>query len=324
MSEPLFEVLEPGLQTTVQDAGRPHLGHLGVPRGGAADSWSMAVANLLLGNEADAAVLECTLLGPELRVRRDAVVGLAGADLGAVVRPSGRRLEPGASHRLAAEEVLAFGGGDEGSGARAYLAAPGGIDVPTVLGSRSTCLVAAFGGVEGRALRAGDLLSGASSGATRVASLRWPAHPDDPTPGDGRLRILAGHGATPGSVAELARAAWTVSPRSDRRGIRLEGVSLAAAADADERLTSGVVAGTVQLPSDGYPIVLLCDAAPTGGYPVVAVVISADLPLLGQLAPGDPVWFVEVTLAEARAAALERRTRLAVGAAVLGVRGRAG
>jgi biotin-dependent carboxylase-like uncharacterized protein len=315
MSDPLFEVIEPGLLSTVQDAGRADLGHLGVPRGGAADGWSMAVANFVLGNPLDAAVLECTLIGPELRVLRDMVVSIAGADLGATVRPGGRRLDPGASHRLTAGEVLAFSGGDAGAGARAYLAVPGGIDVPVVLGSRSTCLVAGFGGLEGRALRAGDVLAPLRLEAAPGAGVRWRTGSHDPRPGSGSIRIVGGPDATPAMLAGLTRAAWTVSLRSDRRGLRLEGPAVAAADATGERLTAGVVPGAVQLPPDGSPIVLLCDAQPTGGYPVIAVVIEADLPLLGQLAPGMSALFAEVTLAEARVAALERRAALAAGSA---------
>ena len=161
-----LEVVEPGFLTTVQDAGRPGWAHLGVPVGGACDRWSLAVANLLAGNDAGAAAIEMTLAGPTLAVRDATTIGLAGADLGGVVVETGRRLEPGRSHRLEAGSTVAFPGGtgDTDAGLRAYLALPGGFDVPEVLGSASTLLSARFGGIDGRALRNGDVLRGRRDG----------------------------------------------------------------------------------------------------------------------------------------------------------------
>jgi antagonist of KipI len=330
-NQAIFEVVEPGLLTTVQDDGRPGLGHLGVPTSGAADPWSLAVANRLLGNDAGAAALELTLLGPTLRVLRPIVVALAGADLGATIEPGGRRLRPGRSQRLAAGVTLDFPPtARRGPGFRAVLAVPGGFDVPIVLGSRSTCLAGGFGGLDGRPLRPGDRLAArpaSTAGGVRdgladplAAGLAWPDGPLAEHPGrDGawRVRVLAGPGEDPGSASLRALAAgrWTVLPASDRMGLRLDGPSIEGGPAGT--LTHGVTWGTVQLPPDGRPIVLLADHQPTGGYPVVAVAITADRPVLGQAGPGDRLRFELATADDARAAEQDRRAHLAAGVAAL-------
>ncbi|HEX7949538.1 MAG TPA: biotin-dependent carboxyltransferase family protein [Candidatus Limnocylindrales bacterium] len=348
-ASPVFEVIEGGPLTTVQDLGR--MGHLheGVPRSGAADGLSLAVANALAGNPADAAALEVTVGGLHLRALRGVTVGLGGADLGAVVAPDpgrgepARRLAPGSSHSLHAGGEIAFEGRPtHGLGCRAYLALPGGFDVPDVLGSRSTSLVGGFGGFDGRALRAGDVLSAAGSvtGSTlERPPTRLPAGLPLPSPAQ-RLRIIAVTDAEPGgSVAEqLAGHAWTVAGNSDRRGLRLlpasgggvahargaprdsPGASLGGPEVAADRPSEPVIPGTIQVTPSGQPLVLMPDAGTTGGYAVAAVVIAADLPLLGQLAPWDEVRFRIVDLPAATEAARDRRRlrdaiAMAVGAA---------
>ncbi len=297
----MLEVLEAGLLDTIQDRGRPHHRHLGVPEGGAADSWSHAVANLLAGNDPAAAALEMTIVGPRMRALADITVALAGADLGARVEPGNRPLAPGRSVRLrAGDELVAAGRAAGGRGARAYLAVAGGIDVPVVLGSRSTCRAGSFGGVDGRPLRPGDVIHGGEPGGEPVDA--WPAEPIAPhiADRDGTvvLRLIAHAGA--GAARRVVGRRWTVTPASDRMGLRLDGD--ATPSEQPEVTSHGVVRGTVQVPPDGRPIVLLADHQPTGGYPVAGVVIAADLPALGQLAPGDGVRFVLVDLVEARAA----------------------
>jgi antagonist of KipI len=313
-----LEVLEPGLLTTVQDAGRPDWTHLGVPVGGAADSWSLAVANLLAGADAGAAALEMTIIGPTLVVREAVTVGLAGADLGGVVRETGRRLLPGRSHGLVAGTTLAFPGGN--AGARAYLALPGGIDVPSVLGSAATLLSAGFGGVHGRAVEPGDLLR-ECGGVEPRQDAAWPWIEGDPIAALGTargprvLRVVAGPG--PGADA-LAAGQWRVRPDSDRVGLRLERAGEGDAVPGwGELLTHGVVRGAVQLPPGGSPMILLADHQTTGGYPVAAVVARADHPILGQLRPGDDVRFGTVTPDQARDAWLAQNRALARGAAAL-------
>ncbi len=312
----ILEVVDGGLLTTVQDAGRPAWTHIGVPESGAADPWSHAVANLVAGNEPGAAALELTIVGPTLVVRDDGVIGLAGADLGARV-VGGRRLASGRSHRIQPGETIEIPGADGATGARAYLALPGGVDVPLVLGSRSTCLAGGFGGLDGRAIRAGDVVTSAGTNrANDAAEVVWP----DPGPADARatddaaiLRVLRGPAA---GLEDLVAEPWRVAPAADRVGVRLEGRSLPPGIGG-EALTHGVPSGAIQVPSDGRPIVLSVDHQTTGGYRVVAVVVTADLAVLGQLRPGDRVVLVEVDRAEAIAALREQRQALAAGAAAL-------
>jgi biotin-dependent carboxylase-like uncharacterized protein len=307
-------VIDPGLATTVQDVGRPDWTHLGVPESGACDTDSLAVANLLVGGEAGAAALEMTIVGPTVAVDEAIVVGLAGSDLGGIVVEDGRRLEPGRSHRLAAGETVAFPGPAAGAaGARAYLALPGGVDVPWILGSRATCLAAGFGGFDGRALRAGDAIDAASGSRVEwPVGLAWPGHPVDPGR-DGPIRVLPG--PDPGLDAFVAET-WQVAASSDRVGLRLGGSTLPDGIGG-ETLTHGVVSGAIQAPPDGRPIVLLADHQTTGGYRVIAVAISADRPRLGQLRPGSAVRFAVVDRAAAIAAAMAGRRSLAAGAQAL-------
>ena len=295
----VLEVLEPGLLTTIQDGGRPGLTGEGVTAGGAADAWSLGVANALVGNAPSAAALEVTLLGPTVRAIRPVTVGIAGT-LRALVVETGERVDPGVAIGLRAGWTLAFDA--TSGGARGYLAVAGGFDVPVVLGSRSTALGAGFGGVAGRALRAGDrLAAGAPPGELTPPPARWPGLP---APDAGPIRVLPGPHAgdlDPAVLRSLVDTTWAVDSASDRVGLRLAGPLLPGSPTA-ELASHGVVAGAIQLPPDRQPIVLLVDHQPTGGYPVAAVVIMADLPRLGQLPPGGPVRLALVTPAEAQRA----------------------
>jgi allophanate hydrolase subunit 2 len=345
MTRPVLEVLGGGLLTTVQDAGRPGWLHLGVPESGAADQWSLAIANLLVGNDPGTAALELTVLGPTLRALGAVTIGLAGADLGGRVR-GGRRVPPGRSHRLAAGDVIDFaGGGTEaaagsGGGIRAYLAVPGGIDVPRVLGSSSTCLAGGFGGFDGRVLRAGDTIAAGLHGSVKGTApgpapdairsglvrselvrpeLVWPdAGPPPPRAGDAPaavpvLRVLAG--PEPGLDSVIA-GQWHVGTAADRVGIRLDGDPLPPSIGG-ETLTHGVPWGAIQVPPGGGPIILGADHQATGGYRVVGVVISADLPILGQLGTGSAVRLAAIDRETAIGALRDRRDALRAGAEAL-------
>ncbi len=310
-----LEVVEPGLLASIQDGGRTGLAAEGVTRGGAADTWSLAVANLLLGNAQDAAAIEVTLSGAAFRALRPVTVAISGT-IAARLERSNEQVLPGTARTLAAGEVLRIDG--PATGARAYLAVAGGIDVPVVLGSRATALGAGFGGLDGRALRAGDRLRCVDTDVLRPDA-RWSGAT---ARAEGPIRVLEGSSSPPfvDAVDILVATPWTVLPASDRMGLRLDGPPLPI--DDGEAWvdisSSGVVAGTVQVPRDRRPIVLLADHQPTGGYPVVAVVISADLPRLGQLAPGATVDFERVTSADARKALVEQREALRAAAATLG------
>lgn len=294
----MIEVLEPGSLTSVQTArGRPGWRHLGVPVGGAADAWSARLANRLVGNPDDAALLEITLVGPTLALQAALRVALAGSPFEAWI--DGVALPPFAAREVVAGSTVRIGGG---AGARAYLAFGGGIEVEPVLGSAATDLRTGFGGHEGRALRAGDTLAvGPALGTPR----RWTGMREP-----GAIRIVAGPHADRLATDALTRAAWTVSPAADRTGVRLDGDPLTAS-DA-EVPSMGLPLGAVQVPPDGRPIVMLADRPVTGGYPVPACVIGADVGRVAQLRPGDALRFASVTLAEARRA--NRRSEEALAA----------
>jgi len=297
-----LEVIEPGLLLTVQDLGRPGFEHLGVPRAGAADSRSLEVANRRVGNAPGAAALEATLLGPRLRARRDVWIAIAGADLEPILRPGDRPVDRSRPTHLAPGDELGFlEAGDPDRGCRVYIAIEGGIDVPLVLGSRSTSLSGTFGGFEGRPLQAGDVLEALPVGSTPAGEVAAAlAETTEPSPGGRAIRVFRGPAADePGGEdrwSAFLAARWTVSLDSDRRGLRLEppgDMRTDLGAGGGDRPSHGVVVGSIQLTPSGQPLVLMPDGGVTGGYPVLAVVASADLPLLGQLAPGAEIRFAE-------------------------------
>lgn len=298
-----------GLLTTVQDLGRTGQQRSGMTIGGAMDPAALVTANLLAGSERGAAALEITLLGPRLRFLAPARIALCGGDLSA--RLDGAALPRWKTVTVQAGQRLSFG--RRRTGARAYLAAQGGFDVPLIASSRSTFLRGRLGGVEGRALRPGDVLSAFVSPARgRERGLPPRDIPAYDLPAV--LRVLPGpHGS---HFAEADYAAffgntYALSPQSDRQGYRLDGPAVPRRTSHDI-LSEPMPAGGVQIPSDGSPILLMADRQPTGGYPLLGVVFSADLPRAGQLAPGDRVQFVPASFTEAAAAAVaaERRLRL--------------
>jgi biotin-dependent carboxylase-like uncharacterized protein len=282
-----IEVLEPGLLTTVQDPfGRPGWRHLGVPVGGAADAWSARLANRLVGNRDDAAVLEMTLDGPTVRLAASTILAVTG---GLAASVDGLPLRPATARRVRAGATLRVG---PGGGARGYLAVAGGIDVAPVLGSRSTELRAAFGGLEGRALRAADRLR---TGSPAGPPMRWTDRPDAPR--DGPIRVVAGPHAG-GMLGSLLARTFTVSQEADRIGVRL----LEAIGGGGEAASMGLPLGAIQVPPDGRPILMLADRPITGGYVVPAVIAGVDVGRAAQLRPGDAIGFAAVTASEARAA----------------------
>lgn len=314
---PVLEVLEPGLLTTVQDTGRPGAARWGVPRGGAADAEALAVANLLLGNDPESAVLELTLAGPTLRVLAPTTVALAGADLAGRIEPSGETLAPGQAVRVGPGSTLVLAGPAR-DGLRACLAVPGGVAVPPVLGSASTVLRPGFGGLDGRSLRTGDVLA---AGVAEVRPPAWWPGSRDAWQAPATIRVVHGpHATGPDDprFTVLVAAPWTVGTDSDRMGLRLTGEERLPIEDgAGDLVSCGVQPGAVQAPPDGRPIVLLADAQPTGGYPVIAVVAAVDRPALARLRPGDRFRFVPVARDAAIALLAARRRGIADAAAHL-------
>jgi KipI family sensor histidine kinase inhibitor len=298
-------VIKPGLLTTVQDLGRRGYRSAGVPLGGAMDALALRMANLIVGNSDGAAGLEITLLGPELEFTADTVVAVGGAEFEGA--PPWRPL------LLRAGERLKFG--ECRRGCRAYLAVDGGFEVAPVLGSRSTYLPGGFGGLGGRALREGDELEigvglPVAGGLRRQMSWRispsvLPAYSPHPV-------LRAVRGAQAGEFgAKLWETEFQVSPKSDRMGLRLAGPKLGRAS-ADELPSSAVAPGTVQVPPDGQPILLMADAQTIGGYPQAAHIIGPDLPLAAQLRPGERARLSEISVEEAHRLALAREHDLAM------------
>lgn len=288
-----IEVVEPGVLTTVQDPfGRRDWRHVGVPVGGAADPWSARLANRLVGNPDDAALLELTLAGPTLRFTDPALVALVGAMVATV---DGLSLGPAAARPVRAGAELRIGAGRD---ARAYLAIGGGLVIDPLLGSAATDRRTGFGGHEGRALRAGDCLG---HGPATGPGHRWLGA--DPS---GPIRVV--EGPHPG-LAELAAAAWRIGQEADRTGVRLDGPALTTA--IGEVPSMGLPLGAIQVPPDGRPIVMLADRPVTGGYPVPAVVVGADIGRVARLWPGDETRFASVSLEEARSALRRAEEELA-------------
>jgi biotin-dependent carboxylase-like uncharacterized protein len=305
-----FEVVAPGIMTSVQDLGRFGCAGLGVAPSGALDGLAVRVANLLVGNPESAAVLETTLMGLRLRALRDAVVAVTGGDL--QPRLGAAELPMWCSLKVGEGEVIAFAG--PRSGLRAYLAVAGGFDVEPVLGSRSTNLASGFGGFEGRLLRKGDILPVAAVGdlTRRVGRMAGPGLvPAYATPW--RLRVVWGPQDDQFSDEDrrtFTSALYTVSPDSDRTGIRLKGAVVERLPGvADSIISEGIVPGAIQVPGDGQPIILLGETA-SGGYRKIATVISADLPLLGQITPGDEVSFEAVSMQMAVEVLREQKDKL--------------
>lgn len=318
-----FEVLSPGLFTTVQDLGRPGWQRFGVPAAGALDKYALIAANALVGNPPGAAGLEVTLLGPVLAVVSEGLVACTGADLGFTI--DGQPAALWQAHRVRPGQVLRFTG--RRAGCRAYLAVAGGIAVPEVMGSRSTYTRARIGGLAGRPLAAGDQLPVGPlpidwrdrDGLALPEALRRHGLPQP-------VRVILGpqdDRFLPLAIERLLGAPYRVTPNSDRMGLRLSGPKLLHRAGADI-VSEGVAPGSIQVPGDGQPIVLLADRQATGGYAKIATVISADMDFLGQAAPGDRVTFRTVDVATAHRLRKQRLELLAAVAEFTGTAALAG
>jgi biotin-dependent carboxylase-like uncharacterized protein len=310
-------VLKPGLSTTVQDLGRPGYYHIGIPTSGGMDMLSLTAANLLVGNPAGAAVLEAVFLGPELEFTQDATVAVTGADLPPKV--DGDERAGWTAFAVKKGQVLSFG--FLRAGARAYIAISGGIDVPVVLGSRSTYTLGALGGFHGRKLQAGDVLplghgAGIEGRSVPPRLRRMPGSPAG-------LRMLPGlywHRVTEAAGERFFEDTWKVAPEADRIGYRFKSghpldfvpreQPFGAGSDPSNIVDACYPYGSVQVPGGTEPIVLHRDAVSGGGYFMLGTVISADMDLIGQLQPHTPTRFVKVTMDEALAARKDRRTVL--------------
>jgi biotin-dependent carboxylase-like uncharacterized protein len=301
-------VIKAGLLTTIQDRGRWGLQSHGVPVAGPMDPVSHRLANALVGNDADAATLEITLIGPELEFEGERVVAVAGAEFEMAL--DSRPVPMHAPFIVSAESRLRFGA--RRLGARAYLAIAGGLAIPPTFGSRSTHLISAMGGVDGRALRAGDRLPlGDTSRASRSAAAL--SQPLVPLPDHhARLRVLPGPQAeyfAAEALDLLQSQPYVVGQNSDRMGFRLEGPRLTHARGADI-ISDATPLGVLQVPASGQPILLMADRQTSGGYPKIATLISADVSVAGQLGPGDTIAFAVCEPREAMAALIAQERAL--------------
>jgi len=305
-----LEIISPGMMTSVQDLGRYGYGRFGVAPSGALDSYALRVANLLVGNREDQAGLETMLLGPGIRVLTDVVIAVTGGDL--QPRRNRQPIEMWRSHAFKKDDVLSFGSAV--SGFRVYIAVAGGIGVPQVMGSRSTNLPSGFGGHQGRTLKREDILvcdepCRPGNDAGRKFNPDWiPSYSD-------KWKLHVVWGPQDGQFPDDSRHAflngiYTMSQDSDRTGIRLEGPKVLCKPDMEASIISeGVISGSIQIPGDGKPIIILGETV-TGGYRKIATVISADRPLLGQIKPGDGIQFEAVSLNEAYFALQEMEDRI--------------
>jgi antagonist of KipI len=289
-----IEVIEPGSFTTVQDLGRTEYQKYGIPPSGAIDPYSLQVANFLVGNEGGAAALEATISGPTVEFGEETWFAVTGP--GWVPRLNDVEIPPWRTVRAESGDRLSFDEADEG--ARVFVAVAGGIDVPSVLGSKSTNVRAELGGFEGRPLQAGDVLD--------VGDGPEPAPQEVPEqyrldPDFDDVRVVLGpqdDHFTDEGIETFLDATFTVKSESDRMGIRFDGPAIEHSKGADI-VSEGTAMGAVQVPENGQPIALLADRQTTGGYAKIATVIEADLPTLAQMRPADEASFREVSLGTA-------------------------
>ena len=310
-----IQVIRSGLLTSIQDLGRYGMQKYGVIVSGAMDSLALRVANSLVGNAEGEAALEITLQGPKLEFTEDSLIAICGGNLSPSV--DGQAIPLWRPIFMKKGNVLTFGAAK--SGCRAYLAAAGGFDIAVVMNSRSTYLRAGIGGYHGRALKDGDLLATQTPSEWAVRTMH---HLSDKASGnsfamsDGSvskglavtylshsvIRVIHGgefHWFTSESQERFFKEEFLVTPHSDRMGYRLSGSKLLLS-ESRELVSEAVTVGTIQVPSDGNPIVLMADRQTTGGYPKIGQVATVDLPILAQMKPGDKIRFQEIHLQEAQ------------------------
>ncbi|MDP5128281.1 MAG: biotin-dependent carboxyltransferase family protein [Pontimonas sp.] len=314
-----IEIMETGLATSIQDQGRVGYYNVGIPPSGALDLVSAAAANVLVGNDPSAAVIESAYMGPKLRVTEPSIVAVTGAQIPVLVNDQEMPLWE--SFAVQAGDVLSFG--ILQGGARMYISISGGIDVPAVLGSRSLYALGAFGGFQGRALQSGDVLPvGVGNGRPGVV-IPMSLRPEFSREVDVRMVLgLYDYRLTKKGLSALLDQPWQLTTVADRIGFRYDGGALdwveriqpfGAGSDPSNITDAGYPVGSIQVPGGVEPIILHRDAVSGGGYAMVGTVISADMDLVAQCAPGAQTRFRPVTLdeaLEARAAARNRRTSI--------------
>ena len=307
---PAFEVLEPGILTTIQDLGRYGFSQFGVPPSGALDSFSFRVGNFLVGNREEEACLETTLMGLKIMALKEVVVSITGGDLSPTLNEE--PLAMWRTHLLVEGDVIRFK--KVRAGCRAYLAGSGGFVVPKIMGSSSTYLSGNFGGLEGRKLRRGDILYTRDLPVPlNKLGLQFPMDWISSVEKKVPLRVIPGpqdHHFTEEGFQTFCSSSYHITPQCDRMGVRLDGPRIARRPDVEESIISeGLIAGAIQVPGDGKPIIILTELV-TGGYTKIATIISADLPKVAQLKPGDQVRFMPVSIEASHHLLREQEERL--------------
>lgn len=305
MTTPIFEVIKPGLQTTVQDLGRHGFREYGVGPSGAMDPYSLQMGNLLVGNELGEAILEAAFVGPVLLALHDVSIAICGGNLSPKINE--REIPLWKSLVIKVGQILSFGEIKEG--ARAYICISGGINVPLVLNSKSTYVTGKFGGIEGRALKKGDILYGNPT-KRRNRFLHADFIPDYST--QLSIRVITGPHKdyfSPLGFKTFMNEEYTISHESNRMAYPLFGPAIEHCRGADI-ISDCVPLGGIQVPASGQPIILMAEHQTTGGYTRIGTVISVDIPRLAQALPGTKIRFKEISLQSAQNLLIESRTRL--------------
>jgi len=306
----LFRVIKPGFFTTVQDLGRYGFLKYGVPISGAMDEFSLKLANMLVGNNLSGACLEITVLGPELEVLHDAQIAVAGGDI--LVRVNGQGAPMWQTVSVKRGDVLSLG--KVHAVCRAYLAVRGGIDVPPVLGSWSTYVRCEMGGIHGRQLKVDDVIEGFDTAQPLDFCLSVQEDFVPRFSSEVNVSVVLGpqlESFTKKGVETFLSSPYAVTIEADRMGYRLEGPVIERGEQV-ATISEAILPGSVQVPPNGKPIMTMKDAQTTGGYPKIAIVISSDLPILGQLKPNDWIRFQEIPLAEAHRRLCEYNEKIRV------------
>ena len=298
-------ILNPGLLTTIQDQGRVGYQQFGVPVSGAMDPRSAAFANILVGNDVDEAVLECTMLGPQIRFDADNCFAVCGGDLGAAL--NGTPIKNYQAYQARKGDILKFS--VPKSGCRAFIAFAGGLDVPQVMGSRSTYMKAKIGGLDGRKLAKDDVIPFRAPKAALKDMADRHLYPEFQAQKNYRIRVVMGPQDdyfTAEGIDTFLSKTYTVTQEFDRMGCRLEGDVIAHKVGGDI-ISDGISFGAIQIPSSGQPIIMLADRQTTGGYTKIANVITADFRIMAQLKAGDKVHFEKISVQDAQNILLAQR-----------------
>jgi biotin-dependent carboxylase-like uncharacterized protein len=316
----MIKVLKPGLQTTVQDLGRPGYYEIGLPPSGAMDKYSFVIANLLVGNDENAAGLEITYMGPELEFQQDLLIAITGGEIPPKI--NGKPVPMWETIAVKEGDVLSFDFVKQG--ARTYLAVAGGIDVPVIMGSRSTYTLCGIGGFEGRALQSGDVLKiGSQREGTAKPGTRVPFEYIPRWSKEHEIRVVVGlcsYRLTEESKERFLSIDWIVTPEANRVGYRFKGERLhfipreqpfGAGSNPSNVVDLGYPIGSIQVPDGVEPIALLNDAVTGGGYATIATIISTDLDRMAQVKTNEKVRFVSVSLQEALQARQDNKRKIA-------------